>query len=57
MIRLCYIVHMVSVGLMYSIANPVVIPVIMIAIGTMIVVERYNILFVFEFSANSDMSG
>lgn len=55
--QLSYYIHMVTVGLTYMFINPVTIPVICVALLTMIAVGRYNILFVFRQNTASDLSG
>lgn len=56
-VQLCYLVHMVVVGLMYAVISPATVPVIFVAMGAMMLVGRYNILFVYHQNAMSDMSG
>ncbi|CAL5976654.1 Putative_phosphate transporter [Hexamita inflata] len=54
--NLCYVTHMMVIGLMYSLVSPITLLVICIALTAIVFVSRYNILFVHQQHPQSDLS-
>ena len=56
MTHLCYLAHMLAVGLLYSLVQPMTIPIIFAVFCASAFVSRYNILFVCQAFPQVDMS-